>query len=308
MKTMKTQALSAGRRWRYLLAAGVLLGSAGMAAAQWPLPDQGKLLALGGASQIEGAGGGGLTPWALITGYGTRDSYGGNVHTTGVRTQDYAIDSAGVAFGFADRFEISLASQKLQGSLAPLAQLAITQDIVGLKLKLSGDALADQDRLLPQIALGIQYKRNRGVRGLDALGVTSVTQLGARSDHGIDVTLSATKILLDQSLLLNATLRATKANQFGLLGFGGDLHDRYQPMLETSVVYLINRQLVAGVEYRMKPRNLSVDNEKDAADVFVGYFLNRNVSVMLGWVTLGDVTIFNPRRQNGAYLSLQGGF
>ncbi|MEB0135373.1 DUF3034 family protein [Actimicrobium sp. CCC2.4] len=308
MKTMKIQAISTRSRWRHLLAASVLTGCSGMAAAQWPLPDQGKLLALGGASQIEGAGGGGLTPWALITGYGTRDSYGGNVHYTGVRTQDYAIDSAGVAFGFADRFEISLASQKLQGSLAPLAQLAITQDIVGLKLKLAGDALADQDRLLPQIALGVQYKRNRGIRGLDALGVTSVTQLGARNDHGIDVTLSATKILLDQSLLLNATLRATKANQFGLLGFGGDLHDRYQPMLESSVVYLINRQLVAGIEYRMKPRNLSVDKEKDAADVFVGYFLNRNVSVMLGWVTLGDVTIFNPRRQSGAYLSLQGGF
>ncbi|MFT5589165.1 MAG: hypothetical protein ACI9ZF_001339 [Bradyrhizobium sp.] len=295
-------------RWCHGLVAGTLLGIMGSVTAGSLLPDQAKLLALGGASPIEGAGGGGLTPWALITGYGSRDSYGGNVHYTGVRTQDYAIDSTGVAFGFADRFEISLATQKLQGSRAPLARLAITQDIVGLKLKLSGDALVDQDRLMPQIALGIQYKRNRGVHGLDALGVTSVTQLGARSDHGIDFTLSATKLLLDQSLVLNATVRATKANQFGLLGFGGDLHDRYQPMLETSVVYLINRQLVAGAEYRMKPRNLSVDHEKDAADVFVGYFLNRNFSVALGWVTLGDVTIFNPRRQNGVYLSLQGGF
>ncbi len=305
---MKIHGSRGRNRCCHLLVAATLMGAAGIAAAGSLLPDQARLLTLGGASQIEGAGGGGLTPWALITGYGSRDSYGGNVHYTGVRTQDYAIDSAGVAFGFADRFEISLASQKLQGSQAPLDQLAITQDIVGLKLKLSGDALADQDRLMPQIALGIQYKRNRGVHGLDALGVTSVTQLGARSDHGIDFTLSATKLMLDQSLLLNATVRATKANQFGLLGFGGDLHDRYQPMLETSVVYLINRQLVAGAEYRMKPRNLSVDNEKDAADVFVGYFLNRNFSVMLGWVTLGDITVFNSRRQNGAYLSLQGGF
>ncbi|MFT5962559.1 MAG: hypothetical protein ACI8WM_002905 [Burkholderiaceae bacterium] len=305
---MRTQARRAGNYWCHLLAVATLLGVAGTAVAALPVPDQAKLLALGGVSQIEGAGGGGLTPWALITGYGSRDSYGGNVHYTGVRTQDYALDSAGVAFGFADRFEVSLASQKLQGSQAPLAHLSITQDIVGLKLKISGDALVDQDRLMPQIALGIQYKRNRGVRGLEALGVTSVTQLGARSDHGVDVTLSATKLLLDQSLLLNATVRATKANQFGLLGFGGDRHDRYQPMLETSVVYLINRHLVAGAEYRMKPRNLTVDNEKDAADVFVGYFLNRNFSVMLGWVTLGDVTVFNPRRQNGAYLSLQGGF
>jgi hypothetical protein len=273
-----------------------------------PVPDQGKLLAAGGVSQIEGAGGGGLTPWALITGYGSRDSYGANVHYTGVRTQDYAIDSAGVALGMADRFEVSLASQTLRGSKAPLAQLAIRQDIVGLKLKLSGDAIIDQDRIAPQIAIGVQFKQNKGVRGLGALGVTDVTQLGAKKNHGIDVYLSATKLLLDQSLLLNATLRATKANQFGLLGFGGDLHDRYQPMLETWIAYMINRQLLAGVEYRMKPHNLSVDKEKNAADIFIAYFPIRNFSVVAGWVSLGDITIFNPRSQSGWYLSMQGGF
>lgn len=42
--------------------------------------ESGKLLATGGVSQVEGAGGGGLSTWALITGYGTRDAVGGNVH------------------------------------------------------------------------------------------------------------------------------------------------------------------------------------------------------------------------------------
>lgn len=49
-------------------------------------PDMGKLLATGGVSELEGAGGGGLTPWALISGYGTRDSYGANLHATTVNT------------------------------------------------------------------------------------------------------------------------------------------------------------------------------------------------------------------------------
>ena len=273
-----------------------------------PIPDQGKLLATGGVSQIEGAGGGGLTPWALITGYGSRDSYGANVHYTGVRTQDYAIDSAGVAIGMADRFEMSLASQTLRGSKAPLAQLAIRQDIVGLKLKLSGDAIIDQDRFAPQISVGVQFKQNHGVRGLGALGITDVTQLGAKKNHGVDVYVSATKLLLDKNLLVNATVRATKANQLGLLGFGGDLHDRYQPMVETSIAYMINRQLLAGVEYRMKPHNLTVDKEKNYGDVFIAYFPVRNFSVVAGWVSLGDITVFNPRDQSGWYLSLQGGF
>ena len=291
-----------------LASIALLVSTSAVSADGIPLPDQGRLLATGGVNQIEGAGGGGLTPWALITGYGSRDSYGANVHYTGVRTQDYAIDSAGVAIGMADRFEVSLATQTLRGSKAPLAQLAIRQDIVGLKLKLSGDAIIDQDRIAPQIAVGLQFKQNKGVRGLGALGITDVTQLGAKKNHGIDLYLSATKLLLDQSLLLNATLRATKANQLGLLGFGGDLHDRYQPMLETSIAYMINRQLFAGIEYRMKPHNLSVDKEKNYADVFIAYFPVRNFSVVAGWVSLGDITVFNPRNQSGWYLSLQGGF
>ncbi|MBC7499879.1 MAG: DUF3034 family protein [Herminiimonas sp.] len=271
-------------------------------------PDMGKLTATGGVSQIEGAGGGGLTPWALITGYGSRDSYGANVHYTVVKTQDYKLDTYGVAVGVADRVELSLAKQVFQGSLTPLDHLRIRQDIVGIKVKVAGDAVYDQDRALPQIAVGAMYKRNEGIGGLGALGVTSVTQLGATDDHGIDYYVSATKILLDQSLLLNATVRATKANQMGILGFGGDRNDRYKAMLEVSAAYMLTRKLVVGAEYRMKPRNLSVDNEKDYYDAFVAWFPTKNASVTLAYASLGDITIFNPKRQKGVYLSLQAGF
>ncbi len=53
--------------------------------------DQGKLLATGGVSAVEGAGGGGLAGWALITGYGTRDGIGANVHDTFVGLPDYQL-------------------------------------------------------------------------------------------------------------------------------------------------------------------------------------------------------------------------
>ncbi|MES2933222.1 MAG: DUF3034 family protein [Pseudomonadota bacterium] len=271
-------------------------------------PDMGKLLATGGVSQIEGTGGGGLTPWALITGYGTRDSVGGNLHATTVRTQDYSLDSVGVAVGIADRVELSFATQDFKGSLAPLDQLRIKQDILGLKLKVAGDAVYEQDSAMPQIALGLMAKRNKGVGGLGALGVTSVKQLGAADDKGVDYYVSATKIILDKSLLLNGTLRATKANQMGILGFGGDKRDQYQAMAEVSAAYLINRKLVAGVEYRMKPNNLGVDNEKDYYDVFIAWFPNKNISLTAAYVALGDITVFNPTRQKGFYLSLQTGF
>ncbi|MDM5179080.1 DUF3034 family protein [Massilia sp. DJPM01] len=271
-------------------------------------PDMGKLSATGGVSQLEGAGGGGLSPWALITGYGSRDSWGANTHYSGVRTQDYTLDTAGLAVGLADRVELSLARQHFKGSLAPLDRLSIEQDILGVKVKLAGDAVYGQDVLLPQIAVGALYKRNKGVGGLGALGVSNVTQLGAKDDSGTDVYLAASKVLLAQSLLLNATVRATKANQMGLLGFGGDQGDSYKAMLEVSAAYMVDRQMVAGVEYRRKPHNLGVDKETAYYDVFVAWFPSKHVSVTAAYAVLGEITVFNPKRQRGAYLSVQTGF
>jgi hypothetical protein len=288
-----------------LLAVGTIL-SAQVQAQSTMTPDLGKLTATAGVIQVEGASGGGLVPWATITGYGSRDSYGANVHYTYVGTQDYALASYGVAVGIADRVELSAAKQRFSGSLAPLNNLRIDQDIYGIKVKLAGDLVYDQDSWMPQVAAGVMFKRNNGIGGLGA--VTSVKQLGAKSESGIDYYLAATKLLLDQSLLLNVTVRATKANQMGILGFGGDQGDRYQSMLEGSVAYLLNRKLAIGAEYRMKPHNLAADHEKNYYDAFIAWFPSKNVSLTLAYVSLGDITVYNPKRQDGVYLSLQTGF
>ncbi len=71
---------------------------------------------------------------------------------------------------------------------------------------------------------------------------------------------------------------------------------------------MLTRKLVVGAEYRMKPENLGVDKEKDYKDIFVAWFPNRNVSLTAAYVDLGDITIFNPKKQRGFYLSAQVGF
>ncbi|MGA2549698.1 MAG: DUF3034 family protein [Burkholderiaceae bacterium] len=272
-------------------------------------PDMGKLLATGGVSEVEGAGGGGLTPWALITGYGSRDSYGANVHYTVLETQDYRLESPGVAFGVLDRGEISFAQQQFEGTDKALYGVRLRQNIVGLKLRVAGDAVYDQDRFLPQIALGAQFKQDQGIAGLERLGVRNVTDLGAKNDSGTDLYASATKLFLDQSILANLTLRWTKANEFGLLGFGGNLHDDYSLEPELSLAYLFTRNVAAGIEYRAKPHNLSIDDEHDAYDAFIAWFPNKHVSITLAYVDLGAiVNVFNPANQRGFYLSAQIGF
>src|SRR5471030_3331910 len=133
------------RRTGALLALAATLAAAGDALAIDSTPDMGKFLATGGVSEVDGAGGGGITPWALISGYGTRDSWGANAHYTRLATQDYKLDSYGMAVGIADRLELSLANQEFKGSLAPLNLLNIKQDILGVKVKVAGDAVHEQD-------------------------------------------------------------------------------------------------------------------------------------------------------------------
>ena len=271
-------------------------------------PDSGKLLATGGVSTVEGAGGGGITPWALISGYGTRDSYGANINASYLRTQDFQLDTVGVAVGIMDRVELSLAKQNFESIKGPLQGLRIEQNIVGVKVKVIGDAVYDQDSWLPQIAVGAEHKQNTGLSGLINAPVTA---LGAKDTNGTDYYVAATKLFLDQSILANITLRDTKANQMGILGFGGDRNGSAKVEVEGSLAYQFDKSWVAGVEYRGKPHNLSADNEKAYYDAFVAWFPTKHISVTLAYVDLGSIAApetKNNQNQTGAYVALQAGF
>ncbi|WP_345817097.1 DUF3034 family protein (plasmid) [Paraburkholderia sp. PREW-6R] len=263
----------------------------------------GKLLLTGGVSEIEGAAGGGLTPWAVIGGYGTASQLGANAHATYVHTQDFALTTYGAAVGVANRVELSVARQEFNTRDAG-AQLGLgsgfrfNMDTLGVKVRLFGDAVLDQDTWVPQVAAGVQFKHNEQGDVVRAVGATS--------NSGTDLYLSATKLLLAQSLLLNATLRFTKANQFGLLGFGGDRSNSYRPEFETSVAYLLSRYVAVGAEYRTKPNNLAFAREQNAYDAFVAWAPTKHVSLTLAYVSLGDIATI--RNQRGAYASLQVGF
>jgi hypothetical protein len=96
-----------------------------------------------------------------------------------------------------------------------------------------------------------------------------------------------------------------------LVGFGGDLKRDRSVRFETSVAYLLMRTLAVGAEYRDKPHNLSVDDERGAWDAFVAWTASRHVSVVAAFVSVGSIlspVTHDTSDQNGAYLSLQVGF
>lgn len=276
--------------------------------------DQGKLLLTAGFSSVEGAGGGGLTPWALITGYGSRDGWGANTYVTGIALRDFQFTSAGVGIGILDRFELSFSRQMLDATDGALDGISVSQDVIGAKLRIFGDAVYAQDSWVPQVAIGAQAKRNRGIRDAARIGspdLVSVTQLGARDEDDVDYYASATKIWLAQGLLVNATLRYTSANQFGLLGFGGDRNDDASIRAEGTIAHLLQRKVAVGVEYRARGRNLGSDDESAAWDAFIAWTPNRHVSIVAAYANIGSVAApitGSSADQDGAYLSAQVGF
>ena len=282
-------------------AAGLAL-AVPIAHAQSDMTFSSKLLLTGGVTNIEGTAGGGLTPWAVIGGYGTKEQIGGNAFYTQARANDYTLRSSGALVGIFDRVELSFAQQKFDtrdvGAALGLGKgFTFTQKIYGAKVKLFGDAVLDQDSALPQIAVGFQRKENDRGAVLNSLGIVH--------DKGTDYYVSATKLYLSQSLLLNGTVRFTKANQTGILGFGTGTKDKYQAMAEGSIALLLRKDLAIGAEFRQKPDNFAF-KEDTWYDVFIAYAPMKNVSLTLAYVDLGNIVIKN--NQKATYLSVQVGF
>lgn len=248
-----------------------------------------RLLATGGASSIEGQAGGGITPWAVISGYGDTGEWGGAIGLGRVSVDDFQLDVQSLSVGLENRFEFSVSRQDLE--VAPLG-LNISQDVFGAKVRVVGDLIYGAK---PQVVAGLQYKRNRDM--------SIPTALGAERDSGTDLYVSAAKLwlngLLGRSAFMNGTLRWSAAHQTGLLGFA---HERTL-VAEASVGLFLNRHWVIGAEYRQKPNRLSAVKEDDWADVFVGWFPTKRLAAVLAWAELGDIA--GLEGQSGWYLSLQ---
>lgn len=280
----------------------VPLAALAVAFVPWAASAGGRLLATGGVTEVEGAGGGGIVPWALVAGTGTRDEIGASAFATHLGLSDFRLQSAGLAVGLYDRVELSYARQTFSlGSTVPGDVIRL--DSYGAKVKLFGDAVYDQDRWWPQVAAGIQVKNNRDFAFVPK-------SVGARHGTGTDFYLAATKLylagLFGRNVLVDATARASKANQLGLLGFGGDLGDRYRLRFEGSAAVFVNDFVAVGGEYRSKPNNLGAFREQSFSDVFVAWVPTKSLAATLAWAHLGRIA--DKPDQSGVYLSLQAGF
>lgn len=271
---------------KVLVACGLLMVSTHLMAGS-------KVIATGGATTIEANSGGGIVPWATINGYSSSDEWSINTVAGRVGVDDFTLDTLGLGASFNNQWELSFARQKF--SLDSIGG-ELRQDVLGLKYKVAGELLYTA---MPQISIGAQLKKNRDFALPSAVG--------AGDDSGYEVYVAATKVFFDaiagRNLLLNATVRSTDAHQTGLLGFGGEGVSR-KLMLESSAVLLLNYNLALGAEFKQKPNQLGFADEQHWRDLFAAWFINKNASLVLGYVDLGDIA--GLTEQTGFYLSLEG--
>jgi Protein of unknown function (DUF3034). len=262
---------------------------------------------------LEGAGGGGVNPWALIAN-GGKNVVTPAVFGTYVTTRNYNLYSAGVNFSILNKAEIYYDHQYLglPGSLsAALATNSIEQNIIGAKFQAYGGS-----GLIPAIAVGINYHMtNKYVPKI--LGV---------HHNGADFYVAATGIypVAGSNLLLDADLYVTKSNYMGLLGQGGPKQNSYHVEGGASIGYFLAKDVVLGAELRTFPtNNLTPDNGalgagnsfKQSAwyDGYIAYMPNPHLSVVAAFVDLGNmvdaphIKSYNAN-QNGFYLNLNGSF
>lgn len=306
--------IGAGRRLTLAAAATLILQSPAFA-------ETGKLLLTGGVSTVDGSAGGGLSPWAVIGSQATSGEIGFTAHVSHARTQDYNLNAYGATMGLNDRIELSVAKQELDtgitGTLLGLPGLKLKQNIVGAKFRVAGDAVLDSDTWMPQVAVGVMSKH------LVSSGLNGTLQTLGAKRSGTDLYVSATKLFLAEGLLVNATLRATQANQGGLLGHGakiGGAKNRHELMPEVSVAYLLRKDLAIGFEYRAMPDKLNKAGVPaglgnglragDWKDLFIAWAPNKNVSLTLAYVDLGTIVpaTTKQKKQTGSYISAQFAF
>lgn len=266
-----------------ILTASALLSAASLLACQ---------PASAAVTEVEGAAGGGIVPWALLA------NSKPTVSTTWVNTG--ANNLAGVAINgtIANRVELSYGNMDFDTGAVGLGHIKV--NVFGAKVKLT-----DMSDGMPAMAIGIQYKKTDAAESF-------LNSKGAK-DSGTDVYFAATKVFPvgGHNVLLDGTIRATKANQLGILGFESSSSTGYHAQFEGSAGVFVNSSTMVGLEYRTKPNNITSLKEQNWADLFFAYFPNKNFSIVAAYASLGDIAAeanSAGKDQRGLYLQVQANF
>lgn len=146
---------------------------------------------------------------------------------------------------------------------------------------------------VPAVTFGVRYKKNTEIEDINDDILNIPKALGYDDDDGVDFTLVASKKFVDvlpKPFILSLGVRSTEAIHAGLVGFTDDR----ELVLEANGIFFITDQLVLAGEYRQMPDELHtlgrlVREQDDWWSLALGYVVNENLTLTLGFANLGKV-------------------
>lgn len=259
---------------------------------------------------VEGYGGGAITPMAYLVNPGVQDSAWGKpaVAFSSVvlgRKNLQALTITETLFG---RLELGYGVDRLGlGTLPDDIEDATTVDIGKDEVWLhnfNARYLLLKEGAWPALTVGMHLKVNQGIEDIDDRLGGALRSIGYEKDHGVDLTLTASKTVvgswtLNRPLILTGGLRNSSGGQLGLLGFGSDRATTF----EGSVAFLPKDWLLVAYEYRQKSNPYDqipglVGDEDDWHCVDVSWIVNSHTTLVAGWGAFGNVT---NKTENGVW-------
>lgn len=244
---------------------------------------------------IEGVGGLVLTPTAYLVNPGPEGTIIGkpSVSTQAVWIGDKDFQVLAATWTLFRRLELGYAVNRLglddfDGDVRDATGLDIATDDIYLhhfnaRLNLLNEHLCECP-WIPSVTVGAHYKYNADIYEIDRDLGGVLTGLGYNDNDGLDFTLTASKTVTcpvtERPVMLTAGARASKAAQYGLVGFTDD----YIVTFEGSILMLVTDRLAVGTEYRQKGDDMGkvedlLEREDDWWDVHAAYVINNNATV-----------------------------
>ncbi|MEI8235488.1 MAG: DUF3034 family protein [Verrucomicrobiota bacterium] len=270
---------------------------------------------------IEGVGGVVITPIAYLVNPGPAGTIFGlpAASATYVKANTKNVESAVLTETLFGRLELGYAASRFGvGNLVDNVKNATTVDIPDHVLVHNFNArflaLPENsfDLPVPAVTLGASYKYNDGIGDINQRLGGALTNIGYKSNDGVDFTLTATKAfpkVFGRPLILTAGLRFSEAEQLGYLGFG----DKYRATFEGNVVYLVTDWLALAGEFRgkanayqpianpLKGGGYLVGREDNWWTVGAAFIVNPHTTVTVGWGHFGE--LLNTTEDKGLAIS-----
>ena len=262
---------------------------------------------------IEGVSGGAITPLAYLcnSGQGALPSLSYTYLDLGSKE----MHTLAVTQTFFNRVEIGYACNflnlgSLDDDITGATGLPVRDHIRLHHFNLRGLLIEEDsfDLPLPAVTAGVHFKYNDGISQINSQLGGALRGIGYDQSHGVDYTLTFTKMFPElafgRPLILTAGLRNSKAAQIGLLGFG----EHREWTVEGSAVCLPLDNLAVSYEFRQKANPYTIlddliDREQNWHAFAAHWIVTDRLTVSAVYGMLGNIA--NARADSALGLQIK---